>query len=590
VGLVLCCLGAGVVQAQLPGDADCSGELTDADLDALAAEQFPGAAGSCPGADVNGDGPVSAADVPVLVRLLRPPPGPVITFLGVRSSDGRATIPLGKMPDGTPVYFRNAGFGFQVVVEAAPGRSGAPVGTSVSEFNPNDPGRRPDLQIQVNRPLGDGSTAVCDREFGVFAVSPPSFAFTQSISNALNDLACRALATTVPTNACTQDEFEQTKFVDPSSRAQFCLPMNLAFKFPLGDTLVTVQVRDQLGNVGPAQRLMIRVGSGPMPPTFTPVPPTATRTPSPTRTVSATPTQTRSPTRSPTRMATMTRVVTSVTPTRGPSSPTRTGTRAIATPTPTRTRTITETPAGAITRTPTPTRTPTRTSTSTAAGPSRTPTRTPSVTNTPEPTADSATGPLIVFFGITTASNKLVGPEPPVNPDDPNEIRVYRWFFGSGFWLVVEARQGISRRPVGSLSFSDSGCPDFQVQVTRPLGSNPTEAVCDTVPGFAGGVPPLDPPLFDEDPTTCDRLNDLGCRFVDGENRPQRRPCTKTDACIKFSDGESGCADPDATAQFCGYVSKTIEFPPGETLVTARMRDDHGNLGPPAQIIVRIEE
>ena len=52
--------GAGA--EMLPGDANCDGRLDAADLAAVVHAVFVGS--PCPGADVNGDGQITAADIP----------------------------------------------------------------------------------------------------------------------------------------------------------------------------------------------------------------------------------------------------------------------------------------------------------------------------------------------------------------------------------------------------------------------------------------------------------------------------------------------------------------------------------------------
>lgn len=568
-----CCVAAPLAAAPLPGDANCDAAINADDVDALLLRIFSSQDAPCVGGeDANGDGRASAADLTALLTLLYPTrTGPEITFLGVASADGRPATPLGRLPDGSVVYYRSSGFGFQLIVEAAPGGSGAPVGTRVFHHSRDDPNRRPDLQIQLNRPLGDGSRAVCD-EYGVPAISPPSFAVTQFISDALNDLACRFRVTTVANLACTQDAFGRTSFLNPSSRVQFCASVGRFIEFGSGDTAVTVQLRDESGNLGYARRLVVRVGSGAMPPTFTPVPPPPTRTPTWTRTASPTQTLTRTP--SPTRTATP--------PASGSPSPTRTPSRAATSGSITpATRTPTRAPEASVTATRTGTRTPTPLPTTS------TPTRTRTPTPSASPTSGVPRGPRVVFFGVVRADDELALPEPPVDPNDPSEIPVYRRPFGSGFSLVVEARPGLSGRTVGTSAYNPGGCPDLQIQVTRPLGE-PTDAVCDTEPPNPGGVPGIDPPRLEADPFACDRFNDLGCRFVNGDNVPVRRTCTDEQACVRFASGEFGCVAPNATAQFCGFVDRNIQFPPGDTLVTVRVRDTQGNLGPPARIIIRV--
>lgn len=642
---IVACAVAGLAQAQLPGDADCDGQVTADDLLALSAA-LHAPPPSCAGADANRDGVLSAADLTATLVALRPL-GPEITFLGVAGSDGRASTALGNLPDGTPVYFRSSGFGFLLVVEAAPGPSGGRVGTRVFDSSSTDPSRQPDLQIQVDRPLGAGSRAVCD-ERGVPAVVPADFSAIQTVSNALNDLGCRFSVSTTRAATCTLDQFSQANFLSPRSTTQFCLQVNSDLAFSNEETTVIVRLRDQTGAMGPVRRLKLRVANAPFPPTFTPVPPsvtrtaTTTRTPSnspsstrtatetrsatPTRTASATapstatrtatatrsssPTRTSSPPATPSRTATLTATATQTgtpaatatgptatrtrtgtitrTPTRTPTSPpgaTSTSTRTVtrtATRTSTATRTATRPPTGTATRTRTSTLVPTPTRTATT-GPSATSTRTPSRTPTWTPTPDQASGPIIVFLGLLRPDDTLIQPD----GVDPSGRPIFERPFGFGFQIVVEARPGSSGRPVALTTFNDFGRPDLQIQSNRSLG-NGSPAVCDVLPPDPGGVPGIDPPSFAEGEIITDRLNDLSCRFIDGVGNQRGRNCSN--GCVRFESGESGCVGGGTTAQYCALVDRNFEFPAGETLITARVRDTQGNLGPPAQLIVRVPQ
>jgi hypothetical protein len=647
VGLLACCLLPFVAQAQVRGDADCDGSLTLADIPALTRQIFSDFDAPCPDGDANRDGRISAGDLTALIHLLRPS-GPITTFFGIAGSDGHVATPLGFLADGTAVYYRSSGFGFQVVIEGMPGTDGTRVGTEVFNSVSTNPIERPDLQIQVNRALGDGSRVVCD-EFGIPGINPPDFGFTQQISDALNDLACRFRVTTVRRTSCTENEFGQTDFVFPPSTTQFCLAVARDLAFPDGDTLLSLHLRDLNGTLGQVGRLILRVGTGPVPPTFTPLPSTltptatATRTPSftpsrtrtptatrtatrtgtptpsrtrtPTSTQTATPRATLTPTITPTRKSTAT-PTTSQTPTRTATS-TRTGTPrptdTIAIRSATSTRTVTRTPtkpstpasptrSGTATATrtasatgsmpPSPTRTPTATRTRTRT-PSRTPTLlptrtatrtlTPASTSTPTPTVAADIGPVITFLGVLRPDDTLTDP----TGATPEGVPIYERPFGFGFSIVVEAARGVSRESVAASAFNEYGRPDLQIQVTRPLG-NGSPSVCDALPPDAGGVPAINPPSFADSQMITDRLNDLACRFVDGEGNPEGRLCSE--GCVKFESGEQGCVDQKTSFQFCALVSRTIEFPSGVTLVTVRVLDTVGNPGPPAQIVVQLPE
>ncbi len=613
---------ASVSLGQTIGDVDCDGSISD-DERRLLVDRVYSADQACEGADINRDGAVSAAD------LIAFPHGPHLTFLGVTSPDGRVAPPLGRLPGGEVVYFLNSGLGFNIVVEAAPGPNGSPVGLSVFDHDPDDSRRRPDFQLLVNRTLGDGEPVVCDTTRGVPAVDPEVFDYTQEISNSINDLACRFSVATTPSSTCTQDEFGQTGFVRGfRSRVQFCLAVDGFIRFPDGDTTVTVQVRDAAGALSPVGRLIVRVGSGPPPPTFTPSPtptdtevPTATptRTPTFTRTLTRTPTNTHTitPTRTatsrqPTPTRTNTRRPATPTPTRtptrthtpedtpGPGTPSNTPTRTrtdtptrtpsntrTPTHTPTRTRTprpATSTPTETPTRTPTLTRTFTRTPTPTVAEPTATFTRTRTETPTPTPTSSVPIGPEITHLGLATAADLLIEPSGEVIDGAPVYVRP----FGSGFTIVVEGMSGVSFRQPALNTFKLIGAPDLQVQVTRPLGNGSAE-VCDDTPPVLGGVPAVNPPSFADDPDITDAANDLGCRFVDGQGATVGRRCAGGSPCLLMPDGGFGCASDDSTVQFCGLVSQNLAFPEGDTLVSVRLLDVLGNPGPPAQMIIRIE-
>lgn len=152
------------------------------------------------------------------------------------------------------------------------------------------------------------------------------------------------------------------------------------------------------------------------------------------------------------------------------------------------------------------------------------------------------------------------------------------------FVIVVEGRPGNSGAPVGvSLEPGIDGRPDLQIQNTRDMG-NGSRTVCDTGPPSAGGggVPGVDPPRFDaEDPFVTDALNDFACRFDPSVSNSS--PCTVLD-----EGREPRLVVSSSTAQFCDFVGSTAAFPPGDNVLTVRLRDVSGRPGPTAQIVVRV--
>jgi len=166
-------------------------------------------------------------------------------------------------------------------------------------------------------------------------------------------------------------------------------------------------------------------------------------------------------------------------------------------------------------------------------------------------------------------------------------VPIYARPTGAAFSLVVEGESGTSSSPVGRSAFvSDAtSLPDLQIEVSRPLG-NGSAAICDRSGATAGGIPAVDPPSFDETPAVIAAVNDLSCRFVNGSDMPVAR--TRDEACVLFPSGDFHFVSGDSTVEFCGFVTGVMEFPLGDTLVTVRLRDQDGNPGPRAQLVLRV--
>jgi hypothetical protein len=196
--------------------------------------------------------------------------GPVISYLGAARADGYTTSPVGKTAEGVPIFQNPVGSGFMVVVEGKPGISNIEVGRSIFKYDPKDPSQRPDLEIEVDRPLGDGSAVVCDARpptfGGVPAVNPPSFADNAKINATLNDLSCR-FETFIESNAsCTVNKNGDFAFVNPDTKVQFCMVVARAWNFPEGQTRVSVRLRDIEGNPGPVSQFVLDRKPNPTPP------------------------------------------------------------------------------------------------------------------------------------------------------------------------------------------------------------------------------------------------------------------------------------------------------------------------------------
>jgi hypothetical protein len=199
----------------------------------------------------------------------------VVTFFGLANVEGSLLDP--NQRDAPPVYSPPNGFQFLIVVEGAPGLSGANVGPCAFGV-PAGKGcvpaltSFPVLQIEASNPLGNGSPAVCDRTGpnagGVPGIDPVSFAPTQADIDAVNDLACRFLdgsgswlGRSSDLDACVQYPTGQYGFADERSKMQFCGLITPVEQFPPAtDTTLTVRLRDVDGNVGAPTQIIIHVG------------------------------------------------------------------------------------------------------------------------------------------------------------------------------------------------------------------------------------------------------------------------------------------------------------------------------------------
>jgi len=156
--------------------------------------------------------------------------------------------------------------------------------------------------------------------------------------------------------------------------------------------------------------------------------------------------------------------------------------------------------------------------------------------------------------------------------------------------IVVEGAAGVNgNQPANSLlpGPPDNG-PDLQIENTEDTGIGPSKgslAVCDTGPisSGGGGIPGIDPPSFDPNSGfVTNALNDFACRF---EFFTPGAACTYVD-----STGEAKFINGNATVQFCDLVAINAQFPPGRSLLSAKLRDRFGNTGPTAQIVVNVAQ
>ena len=196
--------------------------------------------------------------------------GPIVTHFGAARADGLPMEPISVDNQGIPTYRQAAGSGFMIVVEAKAGASNLEVGRRVFAYVQDDPTVRPDLEIESSHDMGDGSPAVCDRRKptigGIPGINPPNFAETKRVSDAINDFGCRFETFIESESSCTLNQNGDYSFVKKDTTTQFCMMVARAYAFPVGETILSVRLRDTDGNPGPIKQMRI---VRPPPPTQT---------------------------------------------------------------------------------------------------------------------------------------------------------------------------------------------------------------------------------------------------------------------------------------------------------------------------------
>lgn len=275
-------------EAQLPpcvGDCNEDGVVTVDEI-LLGVSIALGAApmSVCPTYDVDGSGDltvdelISAVDgalrgcIPSAAPTPTPTPvalGPVVSALGLAAADDRPVTPSGMDAEGRFIYSRLFGSGFWIIIEAARGPLGSVIDPVIFTEAPQARTRRPDVQIVVSRPLGNGSPIVCDHDpgsppqGGVPAAEPFGFGPEQLVTDVMAEMSCRIRGggRTNPNDACTlsDDGPFGFGFLNSDSHIQFCLRIDQPWRFPVGDTIVAVRVIDIAGNVGAPREIVVRV-------------------------------------------------------------------------------------------------------------------------------------------------------------------------------------------------------------------------------------------------------------------------------------------------------------------------------------------
>lgn len=199
---------------------------------------------------------------------------------------------------------------------------------------------------------------------------------------------------------------------------------------------------------------------------------------------------------------------------------------------------------------------------------------------TPTDTPVAEGGPQITYFGVARADDLALDP----SAFDRDGRPIYVRPSGQGMFLVIEARPGSDGASIGPNGYDPAGgLPDVQILVSRPLGDG-SPAVC------SGGVPATDPLRFTDSSDVLNAINDIGCRTNDGAGSPLARTASSQACTLSNAPGGFGYGfvDVSTTIQYCLPIARTWSFPPGDTIVAARVRDRQGRVGLTQQIVVRV--
>jgi len=200
------------------------------------------------------------------------PFGPEVTFFGIATADNVLRTPASETDDGVPIYDWPTQAGFIIVLEGRPGTSNKPLASCGLMDGIPCNGDRAAPQILADRPLGNGSPAVCDDSpptlGGVPGIMSLDFSGGENVTNAINDLACRFDAHAQTELACTLNDLGNFSFEhyfgvnNPNnSTLQYCsvpaLGQELALKS--GETRFKARILDTAGNVGNTVEIVVRV-------------------------------------------------------------------------------------------------------------------------------------------------------------------------------------------------------------------------------------------------------------------------------------------------------------------------------------------
>ncbi len=207
--------------------------------------------------------------------------GPVVTYAGAINQDGCefcCKFACRLTPTPTPAFddqgrrvFEHTSGRPLFVVEAKAGLSFLPPGVGGTRRGDEIVGfsGSPDLKVLYSRNLGNGSQFIeCNTTINGGIPAAPGLD-PQETLDALEDAACRFEWFT-ENDPCTRDRFGGLSPIASDTKTQYCFAVPLASQFHPGDTVVSIQLMDVVGNLGPTEEVVVRVGTAGATPTPTP--------------------------------------------------------------------------------------------------------------------------------------------------------------------------------------------------------------------------------------------------------------------------------------------------------------------------------
>ena len=245
IALVACtyCLAA-TACAQLSGDADCNHVVDPADLQAVETAIFEGR--TCPDADVNGDGAVTAADLTPLVTLLVPQlatptpthtmPTATPTSTGTPTDSPTPTVTATATPTSSPTTTPTPGLcptdGAEVSITTDNRTGGSPIDVSL----------RGRLVAAACR-----NTTGLDESYSVASAASP-----QSVTHLAPGLWVHTLTVATPATGQQQHQSAQVLAGAGPNRVGFTAFANVAIVRSTADAVGSDSLRDALLAVGGA--------------------------------------------------------------------------------------------------------------------------------------------------------------------------------------------------------------------------------------------------------------------------------------------------------------------------------------------------